>query len=55
MSGQRVAAGHKQDLLHRFGRWQDPVPALIVGTEDAAILRNDMYDRPPVRHWSQVE
>jgi 2-polyprenyl-6-methoxyphenol hydroxylase-like FAD-dependent oxidoreductase len=44
--------GHKQDLLDRFGRWQDPVSALIAANDDAAILRNDMYDRPPVDHWS---
>jgi 2-polyprenyl-6-methoxyphenol hydroxylase-like FAD-dependent oxidoreductase len=45
-------AGHKQDLLERFGDWAQPVPALIAATDDAAILRNDMYDRPPVRRWS---
>jgi len=45
--------GHKQDLLDRFGRWQDPVSALIAANDDAAILRNDMYDRPPVNHWSR--
>jgi 2-polyprenyl-6-methoxyphenol hydroxylase-like FAD-dependent oxidoreductase len=44
--------GHKQDLLERFGDWAQPVPALIAATDDAAILRNDMYDRPPVRRWS---
>jgi len=45
--------GHKQDLLDRFGRWQDPVSALIAANDHAAILRNDMYDRPPVNHWSR--
>ena len=45
--------GHKQDLLDRFGDWAQPVPALIAGTTDAAILRNDMYDRPPASHWSR--
>jgi 2-polyprenyl-6-methoxyphenol hydroxylase-like FAD-dependent oxidoreductase len=28
------------------------VPVLITATEDAAIFRNDMYDRRPVRRWS---
>jgi 2-polyprenyl-6-methoxyphenol hydroxylase-like FAD-dependent oxidoreductase len=28
------------------------VPAVIEATEPGAILRNDMYDRPPVKHWS---
>jgi 2-polyprenyl-6-methoxyphenol hydroxylase-like FAD-dependent oxidoreductase len=45
--------GHKKDLLERFGDWAQPVPALIASTKDAAILRNDMYDRPPARHWSR--
>jgi 2-polyprenyl-6-methoxyphenol hydroxylase-like FAD-dependent oxidoreductase len=45
--------GHKQDLLERFGHWAEPVPALIAATPDHAILRNDMYDRPPAMHWSR--
>jgi 2-polyprenyl-6-methoxyphenol hydroxylase-like FAD-dependent oxidoreductase len=45
--------GHKQDLLDRFGDWAELVPALIAATNDAAILRNDMYDRLPTRRWSR--
>ena len=45
--------GHKQDVLERFGDWVGPVPALIEATDEAAILRNDMYDRPPVQRWSR--
>jgi 2-polyprenyl-6-methoxyphenol hydroxylase-like FAD-dependent oxidoreductase len=45
--------GHKPDVMQRFGNWAEPVPALIAATEDAAILRNDMYDRPPARRWSR--
>jgi len=45
--------GHKQDLTERFREWPAPVRALIAATNDAAILRNDMYDRPPARHWSR--
>jgi len=45
--------GHKVDLLQRFGSWAEPVPALITATDEAAILRNDMYDRPPARYWSR--
>jgi 2-polyprenyl-6-methoxyphenol hydroxylase-like FAD-dependent oxidoreductase len=44
--------GHKRDLLERFGDWAPLVPALIAATDDAAILRNDMYDRPPALRWS---
>ena len=45
--------GSKQDVLARFGSWVEPVPTLIAATPDAAILRNDMYDRPPARRWSR--
>src|SRR6267378_4151579 len=45
--------GHKQDVLERFATWEQDIPALIAATEPAAILRNDMYDRPPSRRWSK--
>jgi len=45
--------GHKGDLLLFFKDWGQPIPALVAATEDAAILRNDMYDRPPARRWSE--
>ena len=51
--GEKAGAeGHKADLLARFGEWAQPIPQLIAVTADAAILRNDMYDRRPVRRWS---
>jgi 2-polyprenyl-6-methoxyphenol hydroxylase-like FAD-dependent oxidoreductase len=39
-------------VLERFSAWEEDIPALIAATEPAAILRNDMYDRPPARRWS---
>lgn len=45
--------GHKGDLLHHFSAWAQPIPALVEATDETAILRNDMYDRPPARRWSQ--
>ena len=44
--------GHKDDLLRRFGTWPQLVQGVIEATDPGAILRNDMYDRPPVKHWS---
>lgn len=44
--------GHKGDLLDHFKDWAQPIPALVAATEETAILRNDMYDRPPARRWS---
>jgi len=53
-AGERPGeGGHKVDLLQRFGSWAEPVPALITATHEPAILRNDMFDRPPARHWSR--
>jgi 2-polyprenyl-6-methoxyphenol hydroxylase-like FAD-dependent oxidoreductase len=51
--GERAGpGGHKRDLIERFGSWAKPVPELIAATDSAAILRNDMYDRPRAPHWS---
>jgi 2-polyprenyl-6-methoxyphenol hydroxylase-like FAD-dependent oxidoreductase len=44
--------GHKQGLLELFRGWHEPIEELIEATEEAAILRNDVYDRPPLRTWS---
>ncbi len=43
----------KRDLLALFGTCHAPAPALIEATDEAAILRNDIYDRPPLATWSQ--
>ncbi len=44
--------GRKRDVLERFGAWHDPIPAIIATTDEGAILRNDIYDRPPLKRWS---
>ncbi len=46
------SGGHKADLLKRFGDWYPAIPAAIEATPDAAIIRNDIVDRPPVRKWT---
>lgn len=43
----------KEELLEVFGSWHDPIRALIRATDEHAILRNDIYDRPPLRSWSR--
>jgi 2-polyprenyl-6-methoxyphenol hydroxylase-like FAD-dependent oxidoreductase len=45
--------GRKQELLELFHTCHDPVPAVIEATDEAIILRNDIYDRRPLQHWSQ--
>ena len=44
--GTASPAGHRKDVLDQFGAWHDPVPSLVRGTGEAAVLRNDLYDRP---------
>lgn len=51
--GRPGPEGHKHDVLDRFRSWVEPVPALLAATPEAAILRNDMYDRPPAKRWSR--
>ena len=43
----------KAKLLRLFGGWHAPVPRLIEATPADEILRNDTYDRPPVRGWGR--
>jgi 2-polyprenyl-6-methoxyphenol hydroxylase-like FAD-dependent oxidoreductase len=52
-AGGRSADGEKAELLRRFGHWHDPIPALLKATPAAAILRNDIYDRDPLRTWGE--
>jgi len=66
-SGDRVVwwaawnapAGGKDDgntaalLRKRFGTWRDPIPAILEATPEAALIRNDIYDRRPARTWGR--
>src|SRR5579859_1303108 len=46
------AGGRKQELLDLFHDWHDPVPAVIEATRDSVILRNDVYELPHLKRWS---
>src|SRR5262245_8440861 len=50
--GEAEAGGHKPELLKRFGDWWTAVPAVIEATPESGIIRNDIFDRPPVRKWT---
>jgi 2-polyprenyl-6-methoxyphenol hydroxylase-like FAD-dependent oxidoreductase len=52
-AGQHSPDGEKAELLRLFGNWHNPIRALIEATPDAAILRNDIYDRPPLKRWGR--
>jgi 2-polyprenyl-6-methoxyphenol hydroxylase-like FAD-dependent oxidoreductase len=49
-SGHRLA-DPRSELLDLFGRWWDPVPALIQATAGSQIRRDELYDRPPTSGW----
>jgi 2-polyprenyl-6-methoxyphenol hydroxylase-like FAD-dependent oxidoreductase len=51
--GEEHAVGRKGEMLRRFGRWHEPIPAVIRATEESAILRHDVYDREPVKRWGE--
>lgn len=52
-AGQHSPDGEQAELLRLFGNWHDPIRALIAVTPASAILRNDIYDRPPLKQWGR--
>jgi len=51
-AGEQDRAGERKARLSRlFGGWREPIERLIEATDEEAILRNDLFDRRPVRHW----
>ncbi|OLP01315.1 FAD-binding monooxygenase [Mycolicibacterium porcinum] len=56
---QRTPQGHSNDggelryLQRIFGGWADPIPAILAATDPQQVLRNDLYDRTPARHWAR--
>jgi 2-polyprenyl-6-methoxyphenol hydroxylase-like FAD-dependent oxidoreductase len=49
--GQDRAGERKANLLRLFLGWRGPIEQLIEATDEGAILRNDIFDRRPVRRW----
>lgn len=49
--GEHAATSAKAELLARFGGWHDPIKAIIQETPEESILRNDIYDRDPLKEW----
>jgi 2-polyprenyl-6-methoxyphenol hydroxylase-like FAD-dependent oxidoreductase len=52
-AGARSADGERNELLRRFRGWHAPIEELIDGTPEERILRNDIYDRPPLPAWGR--
>ncbi|MEX2426502.1 MAG: FAD-dependent monooxygenase [Thermomicrobiaceae bacterium] len=52
LEGQMAGSGgHRKELLELFGNWHSPIPETIEATPGVTILRNDIYDRPPIPNW----
>jgi 2-polyprenyl-6-methoxyphenol hydroxylase-like FAD-dependent oxidoreductase len=43
--------GRKADVQELFSLWHEPIPSVIAATSE--ILRNDIFDRPPVTIWGR--
>lgn len=43
----------REELLQLFDGWCEPVPELIRATPLSALIRNPVFDRKPVRKWSE--
>ncbi len=52
-AGERDEADPRPALRARFAAWHAPVERLIEATPADAILRTDIYDRPPIDRWVQ--
>jgi len=39
-------------LLRWFGNWHQPIPLVIAGTDPSTIIKTAIYDRAPVKRWS---
>lgn len=51
--GQHAAHGELRYLQGKLARWAEPIPSLLAATEEADVLRDDIYDRQRAQHWSQ--
>lgn len=45
-------AGRQAELLGIFGGWHHPIRELLENTPTGSILRNDIFDLPPLANWS---
>src|SRR5581483_7592028 len=51
-NGADLPIGCRQELLQKFQGWHKPIPAIIEATDEASIIRTDIYDHDPLRRWS---
>ncbi|WP_046316549.1 FAD-dependent oxidoreductase [Mycobacterium sp. UM_Kg1] len=51
--GQRAHEGELAYLRAKFAQWCEPMPSILAATSPADVLRDDLYDREPARHWAR--
>jgi len=51
--GQRAPEGELAYLQAKFAHWCEPIPSMLAATAPADVLRDDLYDRGPARHWAR--
>ncbi|CAJ1496939.1 FAD-dependent oxidoreductase [[Mycobacterium] holstebronense] len=51
--GQRAPEGELAYLRTKFAQWCEPIPSILAATSPADVLRDDLYDRGPARHWAR--
>jgi 2-polyprenyl-6-methoxyphenol hydroxylase-like FAD-dependent oxidoreductase len=51
--GSDPPGDHRSAVAARFAGWAEPVPSIIAATEESAITRGDVYDRPPIKNWGE--
>jgi 2-polyprenyl-6-methoxyphenol hydroxylase-like FAD-dependent oxidoreductase len=44
--------GTRAALESRFGSWHAPIPELLAATDDKALVRTDIYERPRTPTWT---
>jgi 2-polyprenyl-6-methoxyphenol hydroxylase-like FAD-dependent oxidoreductase len=51
--GSDPPGARKPAVAARFAGWHHPVEAIIAATDEEAITRHDVYDRPPIKSWGE--
>ncbi len=45
--------GELSHLRTMLAGWPEPIPSVLAATNPDDVLRNDLYDREPARHWAR--
>ncbi|MCV7385400.1 FAD-dependent oxidoreductase [Mycolicibacter longobardus] len=51
--GQRAHEGERAYLQAKLAHWCEPLPSILAATAPGDVLRDDLYDRGPARHWAR--